>query len=206
MSMISFECWGFRIWGLHKSAAHVGAADHHTRSRIIRTTPASRANTSDLSPSRRWCPIANAAPLCVSRTQSRPHETACTSHPTMIVRRSAPVDESHTLQGIFHAKLQNQVPLQVPSYTLQNQRSPPAGPPGRARGSRGRDASLYYPTTLEQWSISPLQVASGCNECNCNISHYLSVHNFPITSPVAVSTHLMAWNFENGHTLPFNRE
>ena len=83
----------------------------------------------------------------------------------MIVRRSAPVDESHILQGIFHAKLQNQVPLQVPSYTLQNQRSPPGMPPGRARGSRGRDAPLYYPTTLEQWSISPLQVASGCESC-----------------------------------------
>ena len=76
----------------------LSAPDHHTRSRIIRTTPSSSASTADLSPSRGWCPIANAAPLCVSRTQSRPQTTECISASTFKVRRSPPVDESHTLQ------------------------------------------------------------------------------------------------------------
>jgi len=71
-------------------------ADHHTRSRIIRTTPASIARTSDLFPSRGWCPIANAIALCVSRTQLRLHDTEYTSFPTLMVWRSAPVVESHT--------------------------------------------------------------------------------------------------------------
>ena len=54
--------------------------------------------TCDPAPSRGWCPIANAAPLCVSRTQSRPLAIERMLPSTLIVRRRAPVDESHTLQ------------------------------------------------------------------------------------------------------------
>ena len=51
--------------------------------------------TCDPAPSRGWCPIANAALLC---TQSGPLATEYMLPSTLIVRRRAPVDESHTLQ------------------------------------------------------------------------------------------------------------
>ena len=50
---------------------HVLSSNHHTRSRIIRTTPASSSSTCAPTPRRGWCPIANASPLCVSRTWFR---------------------------------------------------------------------------------------------------------------------------------------
>ena len=72
---------------------------HDTRSKINRTTPTSSASTRDPAPNRRWCTIANAWPLCVSRTQSRPQDTEYTGFgKTSMVRSSAPVNESHIMQ------------------------------------------------------------------------------------------------------------
>jgi len=82
----------------HARSLSLSRRDHHTRFRIIRTTPASSSSTHDPTPSRGWCPIANATPLCVSLTQSRPAEMVWILLPAWMVRRSAPVDESHTLQ------------------------------------------------------------------------------------------------------------